>query len=178
MSGAHLNPAVTFAFALRRNFPWSRVPYYVLAQISGGMMACGFIYYLFADAGNAGATQPMSGITNKQAFFLETLLTGGLINTILGTARGSRNVGPNGAIAVGGYIALSGLWAAPITGASMNPARSLASDLVRLNFSTTWIYLAGPLLGAIVAVMFEWLLRESPSREGAITAQGADCIKD
>jgi hypothetical protein len=80
---------------------------------------------------------------------------------------------PNGAIAIGGYIALAGLWAAPISGASMNPARSLAPDLVRGQFATTWIYIAGPLSGAIIAVAFEWILKGPATREGTRTAQGA-----
>ena len=83
---------------------------------------------------------------------MEVVLTAGLVNTILGTAAGARNIGANGAIAVGGYIALAGLWAAPISGASMNPERSLAPDLIRGDLGTAWIYVAGPLLGALIGV--------------------------
>ena len=103
---------------------------------------------------------------------MEILLTTGLVNTILGTASGARNIGNNGAIAVGGYIALSGLWAAPISGASMNPARSLGPDLVRGEFSTTWIYVLGPLAGALIGVAFEWILKGGPTTAGAVAAQG------
>jgi aquaporin Z len=99
---------------------------------------------MFGMIGAVGATVPGSGIGNGKALAMEVLLTAGLVNTILGTASGARNIGTNGAIAVGGYIALAGLWAAPITGASMNPARSFAPDLVRGNFGTTWIYVVGP----------------------------------
>ncbi len=88
-------------------------------------------------------------------------------------AAGARNVGANGAIAVGGYIALAGLWAAPISGASMNPVRLLAPDLVRGDLSTTWIYVAGPILGALIGVVFEWALRDKPTTAGALVAQGS-----
>ena len=103
---------------------------------------------------------------------METLLTAGLVNVILGTASGARNVGNNGAIAVGGYIALAGLWAAPVSGASMNPVRSFAPDLIRGDFSTTWVYVAGPLLGAMIGVGFETILKGRPTASGAIAAQG------
>jgi aquaporin Z len=172
VSGAHLNPAVTLAFALRRNFPWARVPGYIAAQIAGGIAAIAFLRLTFGDVGKFGATQPGAHVTEWQAFATESLLTAGLVNTILGTAAGARNLGANGAIAVGGYIALAGLWAGPISGASMNPARSLAPDLIRGEFATTWIYFAGPLTGTLIAVGFEWILKGPPTEEGSITAQG------
>ena len=103
---------------------------------------------------------------------MEVVLTAGLVNTILGTASGARNIGTNGAIAVGGYIALAGLWAAPISGASMNPVRSLAPDLVRGDLATTWIYVVGPVLGALIGVAFEWILKGPPTAAGAEAAQG------
>lgn len=172
VSGAHLNPAVTLAFALRRNFPWMRVPGYVAAQCAGGALAALFLLMVLGKVGRLGATVPGDGISSAQALGMEIVLTAGLVNTILGTASGARNVGTNGAIAIGGYIALAGLWAAPISGASMNPARSLAPDLVRGEFATTWIYVVGPLLGALVAVAFEWILKGPATREGTRTAQG------
>ncbi len=103
---------------------------------------------------------------------MEVLLTAGLVNTILGTASGARNIGTNGAIAVGSYIALAGLWAAPFSGASMNPVRSLAPDLVRGDFATTWIYLVGPFVGATIGVAFERILKGPPTRTGTLAAQG------
>ncbi|HEY5237059.1 MAG TPA: aquaporin [Rhizomicrobium sp.] len=172
VSGAHLNPAVTLAFAVRRNFPWSRVPGYILAQIAGGMAAALFLFAMFGRVGNLGATVPGHGVSAVQALAMEVLLTAGLVNTVLGTASGARNIGTNGAIAVGGYIALAGLWAAPISGASMNPVRSLAPDLVRGDFHTTWIYLIGPLAGAMIAVAFEWILKGPPTKTGTLAAQG------
>jgi aquaporin Z len=103
---------------------------------------------------------------------MEVVLTAGLVNTILGTASGARNIGTNGAIAVGGYIALAGLWAAPVSGASMNPVRSLAPDLLRGDFHTSWIYVVGPLVGALIGVAFEWVLKGKPTAAGRIAAEG------
>ncbi len=173
VSGAHLNPAVTLAFAARRNFPWHRVPGYVLAQCVGGVGAALLLRALFGDAGALGATVPGKGFSAGTALVMEIVLTAGLVNTILGTASGARNIGTNGAIAVGGYIVLAGLWAGPVSGASMNPVRSLAPDLVRGDFATTWIYLVGPLAGALIGVVFEWLLKGKPTLAGAIAAQGS-----
>jgi aquaporin Z len=172
VSGAHLNPAVTLAFALRRNFPWRRVPRYIIAQITGSIGAALFLRTLFGTTGFLGATQPGDGVGNFTALAMEILLTAGLVNTILGTASGARNIGSNGALAVGGYIALAGLWAAPISGSSMNPVRSFAPDLVRGNLSTTWIYIAGPIIGALIGVGFEFILKGKATDAGAIAAQG------
>jgi len=172
VSGAHLNPAVTLAFALRRNFPWSRVPGYVVAQIVGGVAAASFLRAMFGTRGLLGATTPGAGVGDFKALAMEVLLTTGLVSTILGTASGARNVGSNAALAVGGYIALAGLWAAPISGASMNPVRSFAPDLIRGDLVTTWIYIVGPMLGGMIAVGFEWILKGRPTAAGALAARG------
>lgn len=172
VSGAHLNPAVTLAFAARRNFPWCRVPGYIGAQVIGGIAAASLLRAMFGTIGLLGATTPGPGVSDFQALAMEVLLTTGLVSTILGTASGARNIGSNGALAVGGYIALAGLWAAPISGASMNPVRSFAPDLIRGDMSTTWIYLVGPVLGAIIAVGFEWILKGKATAAGTLAAQG------
>ena len=172
VSGAHLNPAVTLAFAVRRNFPWKRVPGYVVGQVIGGICAVVFLRVMFGTVGALGATLPGSGVTYAKALAMEVVLTAGLVNTILGTASGARNIGTNGAIAVGGYIALAGLWSAPVSGASMNPVRSFAPDLVRGDFHATWIYVVGPFLGALIGVGFEWILKGKPTVAGRIAAQG------
>jgi len=174
VSGAHINPAVTLAFAVRRNFPWVRVPGYLAAQIVGALLAALFLRAMFGTAGDVGATVPAAGIGAVQCCILEGVVTAGLVNTILGTAAGGRNIGPNAAIAIGGYIVVSGLWAGPITGASMNPARSLAPDIVRGDFATSWIYVVGPLAGAMLGVGFEWILKGPPTSEGTRAAQGDD----
>ena len=172
VSGAHLNPAVTLAFAMRRDFPWQRVPGYLVGQLMGGIGAAAFLRAMFGTVGALGATLPGRGVTSGKALAMEVVLTTGLVSTILGTAYGARNVGANGAIAVGGYIALAGLWAAPITGSSMNPVRSLAPDMLRADLHTTWIYVVGPVIGALIAVAFEWILKGKASAAGRIAAEG------
>jgi len=173
VGGAHLNPAVTLAFAARRNFPWNRVPGYIAAQFVGSIAAACFLWAMFGTVGLLGATKPGLAISDFKALIMEVLLTTGLVSTILGTASGARNIGSNGALAIGGYIALAGLWAAPISGASMNPVRSFAPDLVRGDLSTTWIYVAGPIIGATIAVGFEWILKGKPTAAGTSAAQGS-----
>jgi len=172
VGGAHLNPAVTLAFAARRNFPWRRVAGYIGAQFVGGIAAAAFLRAMFGTVGLLGATTPGQGVSDFKALIMEILLTTGLVSTILGTASGARNIGSNGALAVGGYIALAGLWAAPLSGASMNPVRSFAPDLIRGDLMTTWIFVVGPVLGAIIAVGFEWILKGKATAAGTLAAQG------
>ncbi len=172
VSGAHINPAVTIAFALRRHFPWKKVPFYISAQIIGGVLAASFLKAMFGHIGDVGATVPYSDFETWKVLIIETVLTTGLINTILGTASQPGNVGKNGAIAVGGYISLAGLWAGPLTGASMNAARTIGPDLVRGNLKTTWIYVFATLLGAVIAVCFEWIMKGKPSEHADEEAQG------
>jgi aquaporin Z len=172
IGGAHLNPAVTISFAARRNFPWRRVPGYVAMQLAGAIGAAGVLRWLFGTAGRLGATRP-AHVGDLKATVLEAVLTLGLVSVILGTASGARNVGPNAALAVGGYIALAGLWAAPITGASMNPARSLGPAIVGGEWTAIGVYLVGPLVGGLAAVGLAWVLRGAPSRAGTEAAQGS-----
>jgi aquaporin Z len=178
VSGAHLNPAVTLAFAARRNFPWKRVPGYIIGQLIGGICAIEFLRAMFGTIGALGATLPGGGVTSGKALVMEVVLTAGLVNTILGTASGARNIGTNAAIAVGGYIALAGLWSAPVSGASMNPIRSFAPDLIRGDFTTTWIYIVGPVGGAMIGVALEWILKGKPTAAGKIAAEGTLGIDD
>jgi aquaporin Z len=173
IGGAHLNPAVTLSFSLRGNFPWRRVPGYLVMQLTGAVLAAAFLRAVFGTVGHLGATVPAAGFGDVKVVALEAVLTLGLVSVILGTASGARNVGPNAALAVGGYIALAGLWAAPITGASMNPARSFGPALVGDHWTTFWAYVVGPLLGGLAAVGVAWVLRGSATRAGTQAAQGS-----
>ncbi|HZU61689.1 MAG TPA: MIP/aquaporin family protein [Solirubrobacteraceae bacterium] len=159
VSGAHLNPVVSIAFALRRDFPWQRVPSYILAQLLGAAIAAVFLLAVFGNLHHLGATLPGPGYSSWQALVMEIALTGGLVSVILGTASRAQNVGSVGALGVGGYIALAGLWAAPVSGASMNPARSFGPALVSGDWHSYWIYVAGPAAGALVAVGCAVILR-------------------
>jgi len=173
VSGAHLNPAVTIAFTLRGNFPWKRVPGYVIAEMTGGLLAAVFLRATFGNIGQLGVTMPGTGISGGTTTLMEIVLTVGLVSVILGTASGARNVGSNAALAVGGYIILAGLWAAPISGASMNPARSLGPAIVGGHWTDWWAYVIGPIIGSTVAVGFAWILRGAPSKAADKAAQGS-----
>jgi aquaporin Z len=159
VSGAHLNPAVSLAFAARGDFPWRRVPGYIVVQLLGAALACLFLLAVFGNIQHLGATLPGPGYHNWQAFLMEIALTAGLLSVILGTASAAQNVGAIGALGVGGYIALAGLWAAPVSGTSMNPARSFGPALVSGDWSAYWVYVAGPLIGAGLAVLAAIVLR-------------------
>jgi len=121
VSGAHLNPAVSVAFSLRGDFPWRRVPGYVVAQLIGATLAALFLHAVINVSASYGANYPASGYSASDAFLMEAVLTLGLVSVILGTASGAQNIGILGAIGVGAYIALAGLWGSPISGASMTP---------------------------------------------------------
>jgi len=159
VSGAHLNPAVTLAFTLRTDFPLRRVPMYLLAQFAGAALATLVLIGLIGKQGTAGLTLPGPGISAWGALAWEIILTTGLVSVILGTASGAQQIGAMAAIAVGGYIALAGLIGAAVSGASMNPARSLGPALVLGDWTAWWAYLAGPVGGAVVAVGIAHILR-------------------
>jgi aquaporin Z len=170
VSGAHLNPIVSIAFALRGDFPWKRVPGYIMVQLLGATLACLFLLALFGNVEHLGATLPGPGYKAWQALLMEIALTGTLVSVILGTASSAQNVGTIGALGVGGYIALAGLWAAPVSGTSMNPARSFGPALVAGDWTAYWVYVAGPLVGAGLAVGAALILR---GRGGDTTARTA-----
>jgi len=173
VSGAHLNPAVSIAFSLRKDFPWRRVPGYVVVQLAGATLACLFLRWVIGVSATYGSNYPAPGFSAGDAFLMETVLTLGLVSVILGTASGAQNIGIFGAIGVGAYIALAGLWGSPISGASMNPARTFGPDLVGTDFTSYWVYLVGPVLGATLAVGAAWILRGAGGgRAGSAAAQG------
>ena len=170
VSGAHLNPAVTLAFCLRGDFPWRRSPGYVLVQLIGATLACLFLWAVYGDHAGLGATGPGAGIADWQALLTELVLTLGLVSTILGTASRAQNVGAFSAVAVGGYIILAGLWSSPVSGASMNPARSSGPAFASGDFANLWIYWVGPAAGAVIAVGVAWLLRGPGGDPGGVGA--------
>jgi aquaporin Z len=170
ISGAHLNPAVSVAFALRRDFPWNRVPGYVVVQLAGATLACLFLRSVINVSAMYGSNYPAHGYSHMAAFWMELILTTGLVSVILGTASGAQNVGIIGAFGVGSYIALAGLWGSPISGTSMNPARTFGPDLVGHDWTAYWVYVAGPLAGACVAVALAYVLR---GRGGGGSGSGA-----
>jgi aquaporin Z len=174
ISGAHLNPAVSLAFALRGDFPWRRVPGYIAVQLIGAALACVLLQAVIGVSATYGSNYPAADYSAGAAFWMEALLTLVLVSVILGTASGAQNIGLLGAFAVGGYIALAGLWGSPISGTSMNPARTFGPDLVGGNFSDYWVYVAGPLAGAAAAVGVAFILRGAGGgTSGSGAAQGA-----
>jgi aquaporin Z len=174
VSGAHLNPAVSIAFALRGDFPWRRVPGYVAVQLLGATLACLLLQALIGVSATYGSNYPAANYSAGAAFWMEALLTLVLVSVILGTASGAQNIGLLGAFAVGGYIALAGLWGSPISGTSMNPARTFGPDLASGNFGDYWVYAAGPLAGAVAAVGIAYILRGAGGGvSGSGAAQGA-----
>ena len=170
LSGAHFNPVVTLAFAIRRDFPWRRVLPYWLAQLIGAVLAVLLLRSLFGLAGHLGETLPHQGVL--LSLIMEMVLTFTLLTVILGTATNHKLVGHNAALAVGGTIALTGLFAAPISGASMNPARSLGPFLVAGQLADAWIYIVGPLVGGLLAVGVAWLLRGGTTKYAIEAATG------
>ena len=170
LSGAHFNPAVTLAFALRKDFLWRRVPGYWMAQLAGAVLAALLLRLFFGQEGQLGATLPHAGV--GRALFMEALLAFLLITVVLGTATNHKLVGHNAALAVGGTIAFCGLFAAPISGASMNPARSLGPFIVSGQLTEAWIYVVGPVVGALLAVGVAWILRGGTTPEAMETATG------
>jgi aquaporin Z len=150
VSGAHLNPAVTLAFAAARRLGWREVPGYIGAQITGAFAASGLLRFLFPDDKLLGATMPAG--TAMQSFVFEVVLTAVLMLTILSVSTGAKEKGITAGIAIGGVIALEAMFAGPICGASMNPARSLAPAIVSGHAEHLWIYLLAPIIGALIAV--------------------------
>jgi aquaporin Z len=158
ISGAHINPAVTIAFAVAQRFPWKDVIPYVLCQGAGGITASFTLRFLFPQNAMLGATIPAGSA--QQSFLLEFILTALLMFVILGVSTGAREKGITAGIAIGAVIGLEAMFAGPICGASMNPARSFAPALVSLHLENLWIYLAAPTLGALAGVYACCLVRE------------------
>lgn len=149
LSGAHFNPAVTIAFSLAGLFKWKEVPAYILAQLAGAFLASGLLKVMFPASEFLGATIPAGPA--MQSFVLEIVLTFFLMLVILFTSQGSREAGILAGMAIGATVLLEAMFAGPVSGASMNPARSIAPAIVSGHFSALWIYIAAPLTGAALA---------------------------
>ncbi len=163
ISGAHFNPAVTLGFAVGRHFPWPLVPQYWAAQLLGGLTASLLLRGLFGDIADLGTTLPFASA--GQSFVLEIVLTLVLMVVITAVATDTRAVGQAAAIAIGGTIGLEALWAGPISGASMNPARSLAPAIASGTWQHQWLYVLGPAIGAAVGVLVYQFVRGEPVGE-------------
>ncbi len=171
-SGAHANPVVTIAFALRRIFPVRLTIAYVLAQFAGAFVAALVLWSLFGAQLGFGASRPGPGFSPIVAMICEAVLTFAFAIVILMTAQEEAVVGPQAAIAVGFVVAACGLAAGNISGASMNPARSIAAQIVAGTTQISWVYAAGPLLGAVIAVIAHGLLAGPPTRAAQRAAKG------
>jgi MIP family channel proteins len=158
ISGAHFNPAVTFAFALTRHFPWSRAVSYWWAQLIGALAAAALLRGSLGNVANVGATLP-SG-SQAQAFLWEFVMSAFLMFVILAVATDTRAVGEAAAIAIGGTIALDAMFGGPVTGASMNPARSIAPALVSGDLHALWLYILAPLAGASIGGLAYQFVRD------------------
>lgn len=163
VSGAHLNPAVTLAFGAAGRFAWNRVLGYLLAQTAGALAASGLLRLLFPTDNRLGSTLPAGN--PAQSFILEMVLSALLMLVILRVSTGAKEKGITAGLVVGAVIALEAMFAGPICGASMNPARSLAPALVSGHTEHLWIYLLAPVLGTLLAVPLSNLLRSSDHRD-------------
>jgi|TARA_B110000908_G_C10194072_1_gene421984 aquaporin Z len=157
-SGAHFNPAVTIAFAFAKKFAWKEVPKYIIAQILGAFAASLVLWFLFPTSETLGATIPTVDVW--RAFVLELLLTFFLMVVIINVSTGSKEMGIIAGIAIGGVVLLEAMFAGPITNASMNPARSIAPNIVSGNIEGLWLYILAPIIGAILAVVSCRLIKE------------------
>jgi MIP family channel proteins len=168
ISGAHFNPAVTLAFALTRHFPWTRTVTYWGAQLAGALLAAALLRVSLGDHAHDGATLP-SG-SQGQAFLWELVLTFFLVLVIMAVATDSRAVGEAAAIAIGGTVGLDALFGGPITGASMNPARSIGPAVVSGELHALWLYILAPAVGAALAGLTDQFLRGERGRPAGLPA--------
>ncbi len=172
LSGLHINPAVTLAFAGRRVFKMAWVVPYVAVQLAGAVTAALFLQGMYTHV-SAGGNYPIAKPGGEwRSLVMEIVLTAILVTVILHTATGYRSIGHNAALAVGSTVALLGLFASPISGASMNPARTLGPDIVSVDFTGWWIYIVGPLAGAAIALALISLVRGLPDQEEREAAEG------
>ena len=157
ISGAHMNPAVTIAFAISGKFKWKETIPYIISQVAGAVLASFLLGQIFTDSLSLGVTQPLGN--PMRSFVLEMILTFFLMFVVLHVATGSKEQGMFAGLAIGGVIVLEAMFAGPITGASMNPARSFAPALISHNWQNLWVYVTAPFIGAAIAVAAYRFLR-------------------
>lgn len=157
ISGAHINPAVTMAFTAAKLFPVKELVPYLLAQLAGAVSASSLLAYLFPSSVTLGATLPANGW--QQSFILEIILTCILMLVVFRVSTGSKEQGLFAGAAIGSVVLVEAMFAGPVSGASMNPARSLAPALVSRHWESVWIYLTAPFIGALLAVLFYRILK-------------------
>lgn len=175
ISGAHFNPAVTLAFVLVRHFPVRRLIGYWIAQLLGALVAAGCLRLLLGDEAHLGSTLPAGSGGAWQSFGMETLLTFFLMVVIMAMATDTRAVGQAAALAIGATVGLEALFAGPISGASMNPARSLGPALMSWTWTAQWVYIVGPMIGAVAgAYVYQWLREASHQKAVAGSLEVAE----
>lgn len=150
ISGAHFNPAVTLGFVAAKRMPLAQAPLFIAAQLTGAILASASLYALLPEHPTMGATLPAG--SQGQSFGFEIILTAILMFVILCVSTGAKEKGISAGAAIGATVGLEALFAGPVTGASMNPARSIAPALFAGEFNDLWIYIAAPMIGALVAV--------------------------
>lgn len=167
ISGAHFNPAVTVAFAVTRHFPWREVVYYIVAQVAGAVLGALTLRVLIGDIAALGATTPSGSVL--QAFGIEVLLTAVLMFVIISVATDTKAIGAPTALAIGFTVALDALWGGPLTGASMNPARSFGPALIAGQWEHHWLYWIAPIIGAAVGAWAYQSIREPQKKTSPAT---------
>lgn len=170
ISGAHFNPVVTVAFALTRHFPWREVALYITSQFAGALGGALTLRVLVGDNADLGATRIAESVSTAQAFGIEVLLTAALMYVIIAVATDTKAVGQLAAVAIGFTVAVDAFWAGPLTGASMNPARSLGPALVAGVSADQWLYVVAPLVGAALGAFAYELVRDPAGRNPASQA--------
>lgn len=180
VSGAHFNPAITWAFALRGVFSWWRVPLYWISQFIGSLIAGAIIYSVFRKDASVGATLPSDLVTNAEAFYLEAVFTFFFVYTVLGVSQRSRIVGANAAIAIGFMLAAINLVGEAITGTSVNPARSFGPAMIAGGRARHlyWIYVAGPFVGATFATLLAAVFQFKPDASDKEGAKGGGTAQE
>ena len=168
---AHFNPAMTFAFALRKDMGWSMAAVYWIVQCIAAVAAAMLAKWMFGPLGNLAATRPPDGLAWEAVAF-EALITFGLVLMVLGMANGPKLSGPYVPFAVAAYIMAWGSMGGPFDGAAMNPARALGPDVALGNLSTYWVYVVGPISGAAIAVLVATTLRGTAKAQEARAAMG------